>query len=206
MNVFVFGNLGSGKGSLIGSLREILPNILIVEEKFSKNPFLSLANQDIKRWGLSLQLKFLADYIESYKETVPPGNKKMVIIDAGVWMNWYVFIENLRNKELISGEEYKLYVQTAKSFVDLVNYPEPDIILYVNTSPEECLERIENRGLNFQKRTNTNYLIELHNQILQMIKNYKKKGVKIVEVDNTKSDVRSLNEVRKVAERIKTII
>lgn len=205
MNIFVFGNLGSGKGTLINGLNNALPNISIVEEKFDKNPFLNVSNDNPKRWGLSLQLNFLLDYIDSYREAIVVNNKEIVVIDAGVWTNWYVFTDDLKNKGLISEEEYKLYVQLVKTLIGLVHYPEPDIILYLNTSPEKCLERIKIRRWKFQKGTNISYLNDLDQELQKMISDYRTKKVKIIEVNNEEADIRNQNEIKTIVSMIEGI-
>ncbi len=200
-NVFVVGNLGSGKGTLINNLKSACSDILVVEERFKENSFLDLFSDDPARWGLSLQLNFLTDYINAFKE-LSEESEKTRVFDAGVWTNWYVFVENLRNKNMITDEEFHLYERLTKSLVDSSHYPEPDIILYVNTAPEKCLERIKSRGLEFQRETNLQYLQELHDQFLIMINDYKKRGVKIIRVDNDQYDVRNPEYIQSICKEL----
>lgn len=184
-NIFIVGNLGSGKSTLVKKLQTENTESVVVSEEFLNNPFLQLFYKDMSRWGFSMQIKFLFDYLNSYNKI---KNKTTTVItyliDTGVWTNWKVFTKQLSDKKIISTDEYKLYEDLANQLVELYKYPQPDEIVYVTTPPEECLKRIKTRGLEFQKTISLEYLQELDAYFKQMIEFYKSKGVQITEVNN----------------------
>lgn len=206
MNVFVFGNLGSGKGTLIKELMPMLEDCVYVEECFKLNPFLELYAKEGKQWAFPLQVNFLLDYLDSYRETLKLNNKPLVLIDSGVWTNWLVFVESLKDKQFISGAEYSLYVRLAKNLIELMHYPEPNIILYVTTSPEVCLDRILERGWSFQKNIKLTYLKDLHKYFLKMINKYKSEGKTVIKVDNENNRIEDTQRVKEVANKIKILL
>ncbi len=205
MYVFIVGNLGSGKGTLIKELARMLKNCVVVEERFEQNPFLELYSNEGQKWAFPLQLNFLLDYLNSYRETIKLNNKPLVLIDSGVWTNWFVYMEILKDEQLISMEEYSLYTRFAKNLVELTHYPEPNIILYVTTPPEICLSRILERGWSFQKNIKLTYLKDLHKYFLKMINKYKSEGTTVIEIDNENSGIGDTQRIKEVANKIKSI-
>ena len=154
-NIFVVGNLGSGKTTFIKSWQAKYKNGIVVDEKFSENPFLASFYKDMSRWGFPMQVKFLIDYLNSYRKQKKDVVGITYLIDAGVWTNWHVFTKQLSDKKLISSEEFILYEDLTNQLVGLYEYPQPDKIVYVDTSPQECLRHIKSRGFRLSTINNT---------------------------------------------------
>jgi deoxyadenosine/deoxycytidine kinase len=193
------GNIGSGKTTLINKLKE--KNIYeVIEEPVdvwlnitgddNKN-LLGLFYEDPNRYAYLFQTMVFKTRLQSLDK---PQEKNIRFSERSIWTDKYVFgiycIE--------SGKMNKLEKNCYHTWFDWLEEkfnPVPDGIIYVQTSPEKCLQRIKSRQRSEENSIPIEYLKELHDRHDNWINNWTKTPVLIInnEEDNQWENI--LNQV-----------
>jgi len=176
--ITVEGNIGAGKTTLSGLLQQAFGAKLILEQ-FAENPFLPKFYEDSKRYSFPLELSFLAERYKQLKEMLNTRElfNQYIISD-------YLFIKSkLFAKVNLPEDEYKLY----ETLFDIIypNLPEPDIIIYLHAPLAKLKENIKVRNRDYEQNIQDDYLIDLQNAYLQLIKSEK---FKTLIIDTTQTD------------------
>ena len=150
---FIFsieGNIGSGKSTLVDILKNYSPSIKLAHfeivyleepvdewhkiknengvgilEKFYGNP---------KKWAFSFQMMAYISRIAILK---------IIISERSVYTDKNVFAKMLYDEKNISEIDYQIYQTWFDEFVKDLRISG---LIYVNTSPEKCLERVNKRN------------------------------------------------------------
>jgi thymidylate kinase len=96
----------------------------------------------------------------------------------------YLFIKSkLFAKVNLPEDEYKLY----ETLFDIIypNLPEPDLIIYLHAPLDKLKQNIKNRNRDYEQNIQDDYLIDLQNAYLQLIKSEK---FKTLIIDTTQTD------------------
>jgi len=176
--ITVEGNIGAGKTTLSGLLQKNFGAKLILEQ-FADNPFLPKFYEDRKRYSFPLELSFLAERYKQLKEMLNTRDlfNQYIISD-------YLFIKSkLFAKVNLAEDEYKLY----ETLFDIIypNLPEPDLIIYLHAPLTKLKENIKYRNRNYEQNIQDEYLVDLQNAYLQLIKSDK---FKTLIIDTTQTD------------------
>ena len=141
--IVVEGPIGVGKTSLAKRLATSLSADLILEEVY-ENPFLARYYEAGQSAALPAQMYFLfarARQIEDMRQSD---------MFASVRVSDYLFARDRLFAELtLSRDELSLYEQVVESLK--VDSPVPDLVIYLQASVDSLLERIERRGVAFEK-------------------------------------------------------
>ena len=109
----------------------------------------------MKRWAFTLQMKVFGLYSNIIKE----NQSNILITERSQFASFNIFGEILKNKNILNNEEYNITEMFYKS-----NGQEPDIFIYIQTSPYICFERIKTRSHEYEKNIDINYLSSLHDE------------------------------------------
>ena len=202
MAIFVMGNLGSGKSTLVGGLEREIPGSIVINERFKENPLLRPFTSNPSRYSLSLQMMFLVDYIMAWEARPRDKSEQTTLVDAGVWTNLYVFTRAMVDRGLMTLDNYSDFMAIATSIIATVRYPEPDIVVHVTTLPKTCLTQIKDRGRDFEQSISLDYLKTLDALLWQMNTQYRGRGKMVITVNNEKLDVRSEKTAKIIAQAI----
>jgi deoxyadenosine/deoxycytidine kinase len=96
----------------------------------------------------------------------------------------YLFIKSkLFAKVNLPEDEYKLY----ETLFDIIypNLPEPDLIIYLHAPLDKLKQNIKSRNRDYEQNIQDDYLTELQNAYLQLIKSEK---FKTLIIDTTQTD------------------
>jgi deoxyadenosine/deoxycytidine kinase len=151
--VVIEGVIGAGKTTLAQLLSERLHAQLVLEE-FDENPFLSDFYSDRRRWSFHTQLSFLASRFKQQKLLTERDLFHRIVISDYTFEKDRIFAYvNLE------GDELRLY----DSLYNIMeqNTPVPDIIIYLQSSPERLLRNIKKRGRPYEERIERSYLHQL---------------------------------------------
>lgn len=175
----VMGTMGSGKTTVATQLAKNL-NFILVEEKFSHNPFLKKFYESMEKWAFSNQLFFLKEKILSLKETAEILKKRGVVFDTPLEQNVYCYTKTQYQLGLISKEQWHLYE-------DLYHYlkndlPQPDIIIHVSVAIETIRKRIHQRARKCEQNLDFKYLTLLHAKNQEWLSAQKK--IPVLHFDN----------------------
>jgi len=152
--IVVEGVIGAGKTSLARLLSERLSAKLVLEE-VEENPFLKDFYRDRVRYGFQTQMHFLFSRYQQQRNLrqMELFNERMVAdylfqkdrIFAGL---------NLQERELALYERLVGWLE--------LDVMKPDVVVYLQASPDTLMERIARRGRAFEKEMERDYIKQLN--------------------------------------------
>ena len=175
-HIVVEGPIGVGKTSLARRLGALLEAQLLLEQP-ELNPFLSRFYQDQQRFALPTQLSFLLQRVDKLRELSPPdGCTDQVVAD------FLLEKDTLFALLTLADDEYRLYRQVygQLSFPDAA----PDLVIYLQASPETLIARVRKRGLDMERRIGDAYLSGLAESYMHFFHDYDAAPVMVVNCDN----------------------
>jgi deoxyadenosine/deoxycytidine kinase len=152
-NICVIGNIASGKSTLARRLGESFENSLYIPEVFERNPFLPLSLVEPARWAFTNLIYYFWDYARIYTELTRGHDYQFQFIDAGIWTNSLFYGRYLAGEGVITAEEYSFYQTLSELVLRVFPCPDPIGFIALNTSPETCWARMQQRGWDFQTST-----------------------------------------------------
>lgn len=185
--VSIEGNIGSGKSTIMKYLKNLNHyQIMFVDEPVDE--WLNIVNKEGKN---SLQLFYenkkensfwfqILAYITRLRNLlsiIENNDNKIIICERSIYTDHHVFAKMLYESDNLSEMEWKTYIYWFDTFK---NKTKLDLILYVNTTPNECLERINKR--NREEETNKislEYLTLCHNKHTEWLSNDNTKMITI---------------------------
>jgi deoxyadenosine/deoxycytidine kinase len=159
MILSIDGNIGSGKSTLFNSLKnyfseEINCNgkkIVFIDEpvndwqkikdKTGKN-ILECFYENPEKYSFSFQMLAYISRLSRLQKVVKTGEYDVIITERCVFSDMNVFAKMLYDSGNINEIEWQVYRQWFYNFLDDI----PVVyFIYINTDPETCLDRINNR-------------------------------------------------------------
>ncbi len=161
------GNIGAGKTTLGRTINASgLFNFVEEPTEFWREGFasnmLELFYSDAQRWGLTFQMCALLTRAKTWRQVCHAPDQRSLILERSVFCDRFVFAENGYRSGLFSVAEYQLYCEMW-DFMVANGGTEPDIILYLRTPAEACLQRIHDRGRAEEDTISLEYLQHLEN-------------------------------------------
>jgi len=151
--IVVEGPIGVGKTTLVEMLVQEF-NARSLFEAVEQNPFLEKFYEDRAKYAFQTQIFFLLSRYQQQRELVQPELFKCSVIAD------YLFAKDRIFAYLnLSDEELTLYEQIFR-LLD-AQIPKPDLVIYLQASPEVLEDRIALRGKYFEKNITREYLEEL---------------------------------------------
>lgn len=151
--VAIEGVIGVGKTSLARLLAERFRARLVLEEP-EANPFLADFYKDPRRYAFQTQMFFLISRYKDLRDRVHPDLFHEGIVADYLFQKDRIFANlNLSDRELM------LYDAIAPHLESEV--PAPDLVVYLQASPERILERIQQRGRPYEKLMDPKYTATL---------------------------------------------
>lgn len=165
--VSIEGNIGSGKSTLLETLKTIFKengNIVFLREPVNEwekikdkdgNTMLQkfYANQQEYSFAFQMmayisRLAILRESVRDimgkiHKQSSCENNKYIIITERSLYTDKYVFAKMLYDQGKIEDVKYQIYLNWFDEFAK--DFPVNDVI-YVNTDPEKCYERIHKRA------------------------------------------------------------
>ncbi len=156
--VAVAGNIGVGKSTLVTMLAERL-EWQPFYEPVAENPYLADFYSNMGAWAFHSQVFFLTRRLRSHVElSQHPGS---VIQDRSVYEDAEIFAQNLFLQGHIQPRDYQTYRELYETAVQLL--PPPDLMIYLRGSVPTLLDRISNRGRDYERTIAPEYLQALNN-------------------------------------------
>ena len=169
--VSIDGNIGSGKSTLMGELelyfsdnKKIVflkeptedwkciidENGITILEKFYENP---------TKYGFSFQIMAYISRLNIMKEEQKKNPNAIFITERSLYTDKLVFAKMLFDSGNIELINYRIYLQWFNTFAD--DFPVSKVI-YVNTEPEICHQRILKRSRTGESNIPLEYLQNCH--------------------------------------------
>lgn len=151
--IAIEGVIGVGKTSLARLLAERMSARLLLEEP-EANPFLEDFYKDPRRYAFQTQMFFLVSRYQELKEMRQPDLFHDAVVSDYLFQKDRIFANiNLSDREL------RLYDKVAPLLEQEI--PAPDLVVYLQSSPEVIRSRIQQRGRHYEKAMDPNYTATL---------------------------------------------
>lgn len=165
--VSIEGNIGSGKSTLLETLKTIFKengNIVFLREPVDEwekikdkdgNTMLQKFYANQQEYSFAFQMMAYISRLAILRESVRDimgkihkhssceNNKYIIITERSLYTDKYVFAKMLYDQGKIEDVKYQIYLNWFDEFAK--DFPVNDVI-YVNTDPEKCYERIHKRA------------------------------------------------------------
>ncbi|PEN13752.1 deoxynucleoside kinase [Longibacter salinarum] len=166
------GVIGAGKTTLAQLLTEAVDGRIVLEQ-FKENPFLERFYENKDRWAFQTELTFLASRFKQQKDLGARDLFHRIVVSD------YAFDKNrIFAHQTLSGDELQLF-ETLYSIME-PNVPTPDLIVYLQSSPERLMENIRKRDRSYERSMDPAYIQSLHEAYDHYFRTYRKTPLLIV--------------------------
>lgn len=161
--ICIEGNIASGKTTCLDYFSKT-NNIEVLTEPISKwrnvrghNP-LALMYQNPERWGLTLQTYIQLTMLDRHQSPICAPVRMM---ERSLFSAKYIFVENLYRSGKMPEVDYAVLTEWFDWIITNIHIP-IDLIVYLQTSPETCHERLKLRCREEEKVIPLAYLESIH--------------------------------------------
>jgi deoxyguanosine kinase len=173
--VSIEGNIGSGKSTLLENLKQkyayhkhiiFLPEPVDDWEKIKDNEGNTMlkkfyANQE--KYSFAFQIMAYISRLTIFRKTLKEinnTNQYIIITERSLYTDKHVFAKMLYDQGKIEDVCYQIYLNLFEEFVN--DFPISNVV-YVNTNPDKCYERIHKRARDGEEVIPLAYLTDCHN-------------------------------------------
>ena len=170
MIILIEGNIGSGKSTLLQILKDKYKNrsdVHFVDEPVSEwetiqddgKSILELFYGDKEKYSFTFQVLAYITRLRLLLNAIEKNPNDIIICERSIFTDKFVFAKMLRQQGYIDNIQWKTYNYWFDTFKDKVK---ADYIVYVNTEPSICFERIKKRNRNGESEIPIDYLNHCH--------------------------------------------
>ena len=152
--IAVEGPIGVGKTTLARRIADTFDYDLLLEEA-ELNPFLERFYQNRQQTALATQLFFLFQRVQKITEL-----KQRDMFDQSRVADFVLEKDPLFARVNLEPDEFTLYEKVFSKM--RVDAPVPDLVIYLQASPDRLLERIDRRGIDAERLIDRQYLEQLN--------------------------------------------
>ncbi|MFA5825746.1 MAG: deoxynucleoside kinase [Gallionellaceae bacterium] len=174
--IVVEGPIGVGKTSLTQRLADRVGAQTLLE-KPQDNPFLERFYQDSARYALPTQLFFLFQRINEVRDLA-----QLDLFSNRTIADYLFEKDTLFARLTLSEDEFKLYQSVYQSLA--LQAPTPDLVIYLQASTDALLERVQRRGLRYERTISDDYLARLAQSYGEFFHHYDAAPLLVVNSDN----------------------
>ncbi|MEH7445123.1 deoxynucleoside kinase [Heyndrickxia sp. MSNUG] len=167
--ITIAGTVGVGKSTMTNALADAL-RFRTSFEKVDTNPYLDKFYADFERWSFHLQIYFLAERFKEQKRIFEYGGG--FIQDRSIYEDTGIFAKMHYEKGTMSPVDYETYKSLFDAMVMTPYFPHPDLLIYLEGSIDDILERIKLRGRPMEQQTPISYWEEMHGRYENWINNF----------------------------------
>lgn len=166
--ITIAGTVGVGKSTMTTALANAL-GYRTSFEKVDSNPYLDKFYADFTRWSFHLQVYFLAERFKEQKEFL---NTVVVLFKIALSMKTLAFCKNASRKGTMTETDYETYKGLFDAMVMTPYFPHPDLLIYLEGSFDDIVDRIQERGRPMEQQTPIEYWKEMHGRYENWINNF----------------------------------
>ena len=174
MIISIEGNIGSGKSTLLQILKDrnnskenSNSNVYFVDEpvaewdtiKADGKTILELFYQDQTKYSFTFQITAYITRLRKLLNALDENPDKIIICERSIYTDKYVFAKMLYQQGHIDEIQWQSYNYWFDTFKEKTKV---DMIIYVNTEPETCYNRIKMRNRNGESNIPLDYLTHCH--------------------------------------------
>jgi deoxyguanosine kinase len=151
--IVVEGPIGAGKTSLARAMSQRAGGAALLEDP-DANPFLPGFYQDRARYALPTQLYFLFQRATQVRALSQPDLfARLTVAD------FMIDKDPLFARLTLNDDEFALYQKVYQQLKPQA--PAPDLVIYLQATPETLVERVRRRGLAYERSIPDDYLVQL---------------------------------------------
>lgn len=163
LHIALAGLIGAGKSTLTKTLGEEL-GLPAYYEQVADNKYLADFYKDPKQYGFALQIYLLKERFKQQQRIV--WSQEGGISDRSIYEDG-VFARMLRDGGMMDARDYETYCDLFAQMSNFMRHP--DVLVYLDLSPERSLERILERGRECERSITLEYLRALHKSYQRFI-------------------------------------
>lgn len=167
--ITIAGTVGVGKSTMTTALANAL-NFRTSFEKVDTNPYLDKFYADFDRWSFHLQIYFLAERFKEQKRIFEYGGG--FIQDRSIYEDTGIFAKMHYEKGTMNKIDYETYTSLFESMVMTPYFPHPNLLIYLEGSFDDILERIKLRGRPMEQQTPVDYWKEMYDRYENWINSF----------------------------------
>jgi deoxyadenosine kinase len=158
----ISGNIGAGKTTFCEALKRL--SFTVYDETVKTNPYLDDFYANPSAFALTMQKFLFNERLKATKAIMSHG--KCGVQDRTIYED-KIFVSVLAENGTMSKQEQEEYEEL---FVrETVSLDPPDLLIYFNTSPATCMERIKKRGRECEKSITLDYITRLHKFYVEFV-------------------------------------
>lgn len=164
MKIAIEANIGCGKTTLLNAIGNNHPHIPIFLEPVDTDwkEGLDMFYQDNERWGFAFNLTVLKTYHEFAKKDL---SNSISLYERSPLSCYNVFSKLQYEAGKMTQYEQQLFDYIYKSMSWI-----PDVVIYIQTPPEVCFDRMVKRGRECENGVPLEYIQSVHNKYEEMVK------------------------------------
>ena len=176
--ISIEGNIGSGKSTILRLLKQKSDeSIIFIDEPVSewqniKNSsgknILELFYESKEKYSFTFQILAYITRLRKVLDVIKNSKNKIIIMERSIYTDKFVFAKMLYDGGFIKEIEWKTYNYWFDTFKESTQL---DGIIYVNTEPQVCFERIKKRNRDGESNIELEYLKECHKNHVNWIDN-----------------------------------
>lgn len=174
--IAIEGPIGAGKTSLARKLAEHYQAHTLLE-KPETNPFLERFYSDRKRFALPTQLYFLFQRVQQLAEV-----RQLDMFQSVLFADFLLDKDPLFARLTLADDELRLYEQILAQLRPQTTAP--DLVIYLQASPETLAERVARRGNPVEARVDESYLAALAESYTRFFHQYEAAPVLTVNTEH----------------------
>lgn len=167
--ITVAGTVGVGKSTMTKAIANKL-SFETSMEKVDTNPYLDKFYQDFERWSFHLQIYFLAERFKEQKRMFEQGGG--FVQDRSIYEDTGIFAKMHYDKGTMTNIDYETYTSLFEAMVMTPFFPHPDVLIYIEGSLQDIIDRIKLRGRPMEQQTPIAYWEEMHTRYENWINNF----------------------------------
>ena len=158
-NLFIgiAGMIGAGKSTLAKTLGEHLEMDVYYEPIGADHEYLADFYRDTRRYAFATQIYLLNRRFQQHQEIIWRG--RPAVQDRTIYED-SIFAKMLAESGLMDERDYRTYLELFRNMSNFMC--KPNVIVYLDVSPEESLERIRTRGRDIEQGITLDYLTALY--------------------------------------------
>jgi deoxyadenosine/deoxycytidine kinase len=196
--ITIAGTVGVGKSTMTQALADAL-DFKTSFENVDENPYLDRFYDNFEKWSFHLQIYFLAERFKEQKRIFESGGG--FIQDRSIYEDTGIFAKMHADNGTMDPVDYDTYTNLFEAMVMTPYFPHPNLLIYLDGSMEDIIQRIEDRGRPMEQQTSITYWEEMHSRYERWINSFDACPVLKINI-NDYDLMKSPEEIEQVIERI----
>lgn len=167
--ISISGLIGAGKSTLATALSKEM-GLPCYYEPVEQNIYLDDFYKDMKAHGFAMQIYLLNKRFEQHQRIIWSGQG--AVQDRSIYED-SVFARVLMRQGNISPRDYQTYLSLFRNISNFMRHP--NLIVHLDVTPEEALERIKARSRGCETGVSLEYLRVLHEEYNQLLSDLSKR-------------------------------